>query len=652
MTGDPEMRHGQDSLSMRLRPHALIRVVVPSRDRSGRLLAASELVRLVEAGLGAIARGCMTFNGTGLYIDDSGQEVREQVSIVESYLPERVGPRDRQAFGRLISELAERGGGARGRHRRASLPRPERTTAVERRRSRGGVLMDGLDAIRRRLQETHPRAVPDVIRQAIGEADGRIAKLENDATALREAWWVESSRLGEYPRPGEEPFVHPQRERIAWAFTVAGRAAVAIEVGLAAWWGWGGRILNAPALVSAFLCALLAYGIARITRGVVSAWLGNDDRPLETRRRLKRAAVFGGVAVLLALVPLLMALRGATDESLDLAIPASMVFLTLGLSFVGACLLELAESYDQVTARAYHAAVHELECERLFRQELERMLKTHPFAGRNGRSGRSSISRLVTGGLVIFALLLPGLTRAEAYRSVHVMVDTTGSVDRAILSSTAAAVAASLPVLVVALECETVEVSGWGSRSTWTPPGAAFPMPARTSPPSVVHEDPLGRYFASIAEARARKAEVLREHNTAEAERQRAELIRQACAEPAAALRRLADAGRVPEPRCSPVGELLLRASLEPSTRLTILLTDAVGCSEDLAVPASSTSKTVVVILPTGRPSVRGSVTAAIAKLKEPWLMVVPASTLDVEGGWVARLFGGGHTAANGGTEP
>lgn len=500
--------------------------------------------------------------------------------------------------------------------------------------------MNGLDQIRQRIQESHPRAAPDIIRQAIGETDSRIAKLKNDVTALREAWWVEGSRLGEHPRPGEEPFIHPARERVAWAFTIAGKAAVAIEIGLAAWWGWGGRILNAPAPVSALLCALLAYAIARITRGVVSAWLGDDHRPLETRRRLKRAAVLGGVAVLLALVPLLMALRGATDESLDLAIPASMVFLTLGLSFVGACLLELAESYAQTTARAYHAAVHELESERLFRQELERRLESHPFAGRNGngRGHRSSVSRITTG--LVITLFTPALVQAATYRSAHVLVDTTGSIDRATLSSTVAVVAASLPALALTLDLETVEVSGWGSHSTWTPPGAVFPMPRLVLETLPDRESPIGAYFSSIADARAREAETLRDQAKAEAERRQAELVGPACASPAAALRRLADAGRVPEPGCSPVDELLFRASLEPATRLTILLTDAVGCGRDFAVPLSSSSQTVLIVLPTQSIKARSSVGTAIAKLKAPWITVVPASVLDPEGAWIRRLFG------------
>lgn len=102
------MWHETDSLSLRLRPHVLVRVVVPSRDRSGRLLAASELVRLVEEGLSGITRGCMTFTGTGVYMDGRGREVREDVFIVESYFPEEVVPDDRKAFERLISELTER----------------------------------------------------------------------------------------------------------------------------------------------------------------------------------------------------------------------------------------------------------------------------------------------------------------------------------------------------------------------------------------------------------------------------------------------------------------------------------------------------------------------------------------------------------------
>jgi hypothetical protein len=498
--------------------------------------------------------------------------------------------------------------------------------------------MDELNGIRRRIEESHPRVAPDLIRQAMGETDGRIGKLQNDVAALREAWWVESSRLGEHPRPGEEPFIHPQRDRVAMAFTLAGKAAVAIEIGLAAWWGWGGRILNAPALVSALLCALLAFAIARITRGVVAAWLGDDERPLETRRRLKRAAVIGGAAVLLALVPLLMALRGATDESLDLAIPASMVFLTLGLSFVGACLLELGETYAQTIVRKYHAAVHELESERIFRHELERKLESHPFAGRNGngRGHRSSMSRIATGLLLV--LVIPGLVHAETFRSVHVMVDTTGSIDRTTLASTVAVLGTSLPALAFTFDLETVEVSGWGSRSTWTPPGAVFPLPRVAVEPSLIHDDHLGRYFKSIEEARSRKTEAFRDRAMVEAEERRAELVREACRQPAANLRRLGDAGQVPEPGCSPVEELLSRASLEPPTRLTILITDALGCKRDLALPPSSTSRTIVIVLPTRNAKSGSSVLSAIGKLKAPWLTVIPASTLDLDGTWVDRL--------------
>jgi len=496
--------------------------------------------------------------------------------------------------------------------------------------------MNWLDQIRRQLQEVHPRKEPDLIRQAIGETDGRIAKLENDVEALREAWWVEGSRLGDHPRPGEEPFIDPEKDRVARNYMGAGKVAVWFEIALAFLLGWG-RISGIPGFASALLCALFACAIARITRGVVPAWLRDDDRPLETRTRLKRASALGGVAVLLAFVPLLLPLRGRAEESLDVAIPVTMVFLTFGLSIAGACLLELGETYAQKTARAYHAAVHELECERLFRQELQRELENHPFAVRNGRGHRSRISGAAAG--FVLALLLPAFARAETFRCVHVLVDTTGSIDRSTLVSTISVLSASLPALALRLNLQTVEVSGWGSSSTWTPAGRVFLLPPPVPEPHVAADAPLGQYFVSIAEARTRKAEALQERARADADRRRAELIKSACVEPAAALRGLTEAGRVPESKCSPIDELLCRVSLEPPTRLTLLLTDVVGCDKDVAVPSSSTSRTIVIVLPAHTKRAGSSVMVALAKLKAPWLTVVPASTLDPEGVWIDRLL-------------
>jgi hypothetical protein len=72
------------------------------------LLAVPSLVEMVEEGLSRITRGCMTFKGKGVYVDGCGRGIREEVFIVESYLPEKVAPEDRKAFERLISELTER----------------------------------------------------------------------------------------------------------------------------------------------------------------------------------------------------------------------------------------------------------------------------------------------------------------------------------------------------------------------------------------------------------------------------------------------------------------------------------------------------------------------------------------------------------------
>ncbi len=396
--------------------------------------------------------------------------------------------------------------------------------------------------------------------------------------------------------------------------------------------------MSLPEPVSAALCAVLALAIAWVTRGVVAAWLRDDERRLESRRRLKRAAWCGGIAALVSLLPLLVALRGATDEVLDLAIPASMVCVTLALSFVGACFLELREEYGQVIAHAYHAAVHAIERQRLLSEELGRILEGHPFAGRNGGGGRSAGSRVAMSAVLI-AFLLPGAARAATFRAVHVVVDTTGSLHRPTLRATLDAIASSLPALARGFDLDRIEVSGWGTASTWAPPASAFSMSRPTSDePDTNRTSALERYFGSIAEARAKRRARDRRAAVAITDSLRHILIDRDCLEPAALLRTLAEAGRHPEPGCTPVEAMLARCALEPANRLTILVTDAVGCGSELAVPPIADSRTIIVLIPSTNRGQENNVMRALEQLQARWLTVIPASALDSAGAWVGNV--------------
>lgn len=117
--GDPErkpgywqlgrMRQAVDSLSKRLKPHALVRVIVPSHDRFGRSLTSLQsLRRFVEEGLAKLAGGVTSLSGEGIYHNGHPQSIRERVIVVESYLPARITPGQRRAFRSLIEDLAAR----------------------------------------------------------------------------------------------------------------------------------------------------------------------------------------------------------------------------------------------------------------------------------------------------------------------------------------------------------------------------------------------------------------------------------------------------------------------------------------------------------------------------------------------------------------
>lgn len=103
------MRRNTQRVLRRLRPYALVRIIVPSRNRFGQPLATVPLLqRLAEDGLAEIGGGATSLSGEGVYRNGSPACVREPVIVVETYLPARITRGQRTAFARLIEELAAR----------------------------------------------------------------------------------------------------------------------------------------------------------------------------------------------------------------------------------------------------------------------------------------------------------------------------------------------------------------------------------------------------------------------------------------------------------------------------------------------------------------------------------------------------------------
>lgn len=104
--GGLEMPPGTAQLARSLRPNALVRVTLPSADRSRRALAVHRFHRRVERTLLAIASGATTYRGFGAWRNGGTRPVRERVLIVESFLPARLTASDRRQIIQCLCEVA------------------------------------------------------------------------------------------------------------------------------------------------------------------------------------------------------------------------------------------------------------------------------------------------------------------------------------------------------------------------------------------------------------------------------------------------------------------------------------------------------------------------------------------------------------------
>jgi hypothetical protein len=103
VTGRPEMPTPADQLARSLKPLALVRVTVPSVDRSHRSVSSVRVRREIEATLLAVATGTTTFTGLGTWKNGGTRPIREKILIVESYMPATL---DRQKSRRVADELS------------------------------------------------------------------------------------------------------------------------------------------------------------------------------------------------------------------------------------------------------------------------------------------------------------------------------------------------------------------------------------------------------------------------------------------------------------------------------------------------------------------------------------------------------------------
>jgi len=97
-----------DQLARSLKPFALVRVTVPSVDRSHRPLSLSRVRAEIEAILLKVAAGTTSFSGLGTWRNGCARPVRERVLVVESYLPARVDRLQSRGIARALSMVARR----------------------------------------------------------------------------------------------------------------------------------------------------------------------------------------------------------------------------------------------------------------------------------------------------------------------------------------------------------------------------------------------------------------------------------------------------------------------------------------------------------------------------------------------------------------
>ena len=97
-----------DHFAQSLKPFALVRVHVPSVDRSHRPLSSERVRREVEASLLEVASGTTTLEGLGTWKNGSAHPVRERILIVESYMPARLAPIQCRRIAASLSAVARR----------------------------------------------------------------------------------------------------------------------------------------------------------------------------------------------------------------------------------------------------------------------------------------------------------------------------------------------------------------------------------------------------------------------------------------------------------------------------------------------------------------------------------------------------------------
>jgi hypothetical protein len=73
-----------------LKPNVLVRVMVPSVDRSNRVLTRHRFRQRVEESFLAVASGITSYPGVGVWRNGGTRSLRERVLIVESYMPRRL----------------------------------------------------------------------------------------------------------------------------------------------------------------------------------------------------------------------------------------------------------------------------------------------------------------------------------------------------------------------------------------------------------------------------------------------------------------------------------------------------------------------------------------------------------------------------------
>jgi len=108
VTGGPEMPTPVDQLARSLKPLALVRVTVPSVDRSHRSVSSERVRKEIEEALLEVASGTTTFRGLGTWKNGGARPVRERILVVESYMPAKLGRVKSRRIAKVLSMIAWR----------------------------------------------------------------------------------------------------------------------------------------------------------------------------------------------------------------------------------------------------------------------------------------------------------------------------------------------------------------------------------------------------------------------------------------------------------------------------------------------------------------------------------------------------------------